>query len=220
MKKSKDVMRRMSAILMSLLVVVNMVPSAVFALDGQPDETLGNVGSIVAVDPDAPAVDPDAPVVDPDAPAVDPNAPAEGLPAEGLVDVGGLPEGEQKVKALRAPLTRIAEDFTALAMFTPEPDATSTEWIDNEDGSAQSLAGHTFFMEMRFTKSEGADDVETKVFTLTGENLDSLNLASALKASTWSAACTRSSMIRPARSPRMRSLSRSAEKAPPTILCP
>ena len=65
-------------------------------------------------------------------------------------------------------------DWNATAHFTPDTQSSSSQWTQSGT-SAQSLAGRTFFMEVRVTNNSGS--AQTKEFVLTGNNLDNLSFS-------------------------------------------
>ena len=56
-------------------------------------------------------------------------------------------------------------DWNATSHFTPDTQSSSSQWTQSGT-SAQSLAGRTFFMEVRVTNNSGS--AQTKEFVLTG----------------------------------------------------
>ena len=65
-------------------------------------------------------------------------------------------------------------DWSVSAMFKPDPMATPEVWSQSGT-TAESLAGHTFFIDMLVQNSSGQPQSET--FTLTGSNLETISLS-------------------------------------------
>ena len=62
-------------------------------------------------------------------------------------------------------------DWSAVAYFTADSSSNESQWIQSGTEAA-SLAGRTFFMEVRVTNN--TDSAQSKEFILTGNNLDNL----------------------------------------------